>query len=310
MREKSAEAVRFSLRRLPRSEPRRSRIDAVLRYSRERATLPSMPYLGLRKDPGRYQRDFTLGLIVSVVFHLALVLIVSSRPAVPRRAVRLSGGSFTVSLGMGSAGGRGSPGPELRRVSPPPERKVERPVDPPKRDAPKAETPRILAARPEPAKIEPAGTGPQATGAADPSATPAAREPGPGAAGTAGGPATSGGTGFGFGGSGDGPLQIAGVDEGAFASDYYLQTVIGRISSAWAPPAGVNGLQAETAVLIRFRIMAHGQVSQAEVETSSGIPLFDRSAQDAVLRARPFPPFPPAYRGKWLTLHLRFVYGR
>ena len=102
-----------------------------------------------------------------------------------------------------------------------------------------------------------------------------------------------------------GPLSVARVDE-PFAYDYYLEAVIGRISEKWAPPAGVS---AQTTVTVRFRIMPQGRVYETAVEGPSAIPFFDRSAQDAIMRAQPFPPFPPAYRGRWLTLHLKFVYG-
>jgi outer membrane biosynthesis protein TonB len=43
------------------------------------------------------------------------------------------------------------------------------------------------------------------------------------------------------------------------------------------------------------------------VEQSSGIPLFDRSCQRAVLEAAPLPPLPREYMGEYLGVHFPFV---
>lgn len=97
------------------------------------------------------------------------------------------------------------------------------------------------------------------------------------------------------------------VDEAAFTYEYYLQIVAGKISEVWMPPAGVTGQGDRTAAVLCFRIMRNGQVASVGIESASVVALFDRSARDAVLAAQPFPPLPPGYGGRWLTVHLRFA---
>jgi TonB family protein len=102
---------------------------------------------------------------------------------------------------------------------------------------------------------------------------------------------------------------MAETDGGAFVYDYYLQTVAEMISRAWEPPAGLTERAGETSAVIRFRILANGRVTVADVETASALDVFDRSARAAILRAQPFPPLPATYGGRWLMIHLKFAYG-
>lgn len=99
------------------------------------------------------------------------------------------------------------------------------------------------------------------------------------------------------------------VDEQQFVYDYYLQVVAAKISAVWEPPAGLLAGGRQTITTVRFRILREGHVHGVTIEESSPLPLFDRSTQEAVLRAQPFPPFPPGYAGRWLTVHLRFAHG-
>ena len=97
------------------------------------------------------------------------------------------------------------------------------------------------------------------------------------------------------------------VDEATFAYDYYLQIISGQISQAWQPPAGLMGMSTSAGSVLRFRIDRLGRVSGIGVEEPSPINRFDESARMAIMAAQPFPPFPPAYKGQWLTVHLRFA---
>jgi protein TonB len=102
-------------------------------------------------------------------------------------------------------------------------------------------------------------------------------------------------------------LQVtARVDEASFTYDYYLTTVAGKISEAWRPPQVATGSEGGPMTTLRFRIDRTGRVTALAVEDPSAWKLFDRSAEEAVLVAQPFPPLPPRYSGQWLTLHLRF----
>ncbi len=101
-------------------------------------------------------------------------------------------------------------------------------------------------------------------------------------------------------------LNATRIDETAFAYDYYLEILKVKISEAWAPPTGQVGLSDEDATILRFRISRNGSVSGFMIEKSSPIFRYDESARQAVVNAQPFPPFPPAFTGQWLTIHMRF----
>ena len=232
--------------------------------------------------------------LISVGFHAILVLGVVLLP--PRsRPVAWPGASIGVSLVALSGPGGGPPGPATApaRQKPPAETQ-KKPARPPVKKVEKKPEKKPETKPPDPrsgnVKLVPDSAAVGAT---------------PGAAAASG----NGGGGQGRGGSGS-PLQLlAQTDGGAFVYDYYLQTVAEMISRAWEPPAGLTERSGETSAVIRFRILANGRVPVADVETASAIEVFDRSARAAVLRAQPFPPLPPSYSGRWLTIHLKFAYG-
>lgn len=170
---------------------------------------------------------------------------------------------------------------------------------PPVKPAARKTTTKPTPAKPGPAKPVPVADPPE------PDAGAAAA--GSGGAAANGGGATGGGSGGGGSGS---PLSLmAETDGGSFVYDYYLQTVAEMISRAWEPPAGLTERTGETSAVLRFRILANGRVTAADVETASTLDVFDRSARAAILRAQPFPPLPATYGGRWLMIHLKFAYG-
>lgn len=95
------------------------------------------------------------------------------------------------------------------------------------------------------------------------------------------------------------------VDE-HFPFDYYLAIVRRKIAQEWAPPAGTPTGEASPMATMRFRIDRGGMISGIQVEESSAIVVYDRSAHEALVRAQPLPPLPATYSGRWLTVHLRF----
>lgn len=112
------------------------------------------------------------------------------------------------------------------------------------------------------------------------------------------------GTGTGT-GAGDatatGDVSLDGVDF-PFAS--YISRMRQKVASAWVP-AGSAG--EERKATIYFRVHRDGRVSDVSVEQSSGVALFDRSCQRAVLEAAPLPPLPREYMGEYLGVHFPFV---
>ena len=66
-------------------------------------------------------------------------------------------------------------------------------------------------------------------------------------------------------------------------------------------------MPAGTRARARYTISSSGQVSQVILETSSGVPTFDRAVLRALYAANPLPPLPPAYLKPTLTIHLTFA---
>ncbi len=99
-----------------------------------------------------------------------------------------------------------------------------------------------------------------------------------------------------------------GVDATDFTFSYYLVTVQNNIAKEWDPPAGIvpeGGLFA----VIYFQIERDGRIVRPEVETSSGVPLFDETARRAVQRAV-LPPLPSEFNEERLGVHFQFEYVR
>ncbi len=269
------------------------------------------------------------GLRLSVAIHVSLLLLLAWLPAGSRPA-HWDSRPLVVSL-VGRPGGGGGTGPASGRAPaggapvapstkpklPQLKHKDETPPEKPKpKPKPKAETkagdkPK-MSPLPEASKTKAdasitresehgAPDGRSASTSND-SATQAS------AATPAGGATGGGGTG-GAGAGAGGPFQVtAGIDEPGFGYDYYLQALIGKISETWRPPAGLPSDAQGTNATLRFRLTAEGRVQQVDVETPSAYALFDRSALEAITRAQPFPPFPPGYAGRGLTVHMKFTF--
>jgi TonB family protein len=237
----------------------------------------------------RRESGLRTGLAISILLHLVAAFVLGVLPS-RSRPVRWEGGAFEVSLSPLSIGSAGSGRPPART-----EPESPAPVQP----KPEPPEPKRLEGAVE---VVPRSAGPPASASAPPAArvTPLDQE--------AEGPAGAGGSdegSAGGGGPGGGLGMNAQFDE-AFGHDYYMQALIAKISQAWRPPAGLAEVEGMSATL-RFRITTQGRVPDVDVELPSGIELFDRSAVEAVRRAQPLPPFPPAYRGRWLTVHLKFT---
>lgn len=239
----------------------------------------SLAWLIGRPRPGAAREfDLGMGLRVSIAVHLAAVLVVALWPDWSR-PVRWESAPLLVSLVTLPEEARPAAPAPVTVPEPQPERPVEKPRQA-RTEEPDA--PREAVRKKPPERESPPAVTPPAEAKPQP-APEASQPPGP-----------------------EGPVRMnVQVDEQAFVYDYYLQALVAKISQAWRPPAGLAAGEGASATL-RFRITTQGRVSQVEVETSSALPVFDRSAVEAVQRAQPLPPFPPAYRGRWLTVHLRF----
>ena len=98
-----------------------------------------------------------------------------------------------------------------------------------------------------------------------------------------------------------GSSGITGLEGGDFncpVCAQYLDAMTRRIGSSWIP--------GRAKVVVRFRILRDGTITDLAVETSGGTSLIDRQARGAVLAASPLNPLPPAYGGQFLGVRFTF----
>ncbi len=117
---------------------------------------------------------------------------------------------------------------------------------------------------------------------------PAEPSKGEGAGGAASGIPGSGlgpGGGSGIGGS----IGSVGAEDVQFG--WYRASVIALLQSHWTRPV-LEGVRQTLSVIVTFEVEGDGRVENVQVETSSGIPSLDRSAQRAVQDSSPLPPLP------------------
>jgi protein TonB len=89
-----------------------------------------------------------------------------------------------------------------------------------------------------------------------------------------------------------------------FEYAYYVQQMLTRIHQRWQRTA----VRGTAVVVVRFTIARDGRILDAEIETSSGVLILDRSSLRAVMLADPLPPLPNSYPKDQVGVHLRFTY--
>jgi TonB family protein len=95
---------------------------------------------------------------------------------------------------------------------------------------------------------------------------------------------------------------VTGLEGGDFPYTLYLQAMQRKIINNWFRPQGLG----DRSVVIYFRILRDGTITEAHVETASGSGTFDRQALSAVMSSSPLNPLPFAYNGTFLGVHLTF----
>jgi periplasmic protein TonB len=114
---------------------------------------------------------------------------------------------------------------------------------------------------------------------------------------------------FGVGTFGTGQGGPGGIGTGTgvqFPFPWYIESVMTKIEINWFKPAIADSQ--EHVAVVYFEITRAGQVTNLKVEQSSGIPALDRSAENAVLGAEPFPPLPNQWTEPMLSFRLNFNY--
>ncbi len=87
-----------------------------------------------------------------------------------------------------------------------------------------------------------------------------------------------------------------------FPFSYYVEQLQSLIGANWLKPPVPD----KTSVVVAFRVLRSGQVTDVKIETPSGISVYDRAASRAIYAANPLPPLPPEYHGDALGVHIRF----
>lgn len=113
------------------------------------------------------------------------------------------------------------------------------------------------------------------------------------------GPGSGGGAGFGS----EFSSQI-GLSN--FPYIYYLENMIGRISSNWLKTQISSGMSDELFTVVRFKIYRDGKISVVDIEQGCGIRTLDLAAVRAIQSSTQFAPLPDGYEEESLIIHLRF----
>ncbi len=132
----------------------------------------------------------------------------------------------------------------------------------------------------------------------------------PGGQGTGIGTGLRIGGGGGPGGEGFGPGFGPGLGLANFPYTYYLNIITERVSANWFTSLVDPGVSGSYQTVIYFRIQKNGQITNLEIEQSSGLTPLDLSALRAVRASAPFPPLPREYQEEYLGIHLIFEHSR
>jgi protein TonB len=220
--------------------------------------------------------------------------------------------------------------PPRREPEPPRERQVARAPEPAPRAAPPPRVPEPAPQAAEPAPRAAAPRAPEASAPARPAErAPAAEPPREGAGpqvaalppqGQAPGPDVKsllrrGGGGAGGQAEGRGAVEGEPVPLDSRDPKYsdYLEQVRRKIKANWGYPCVKNDLTRgcdykTTSLVIEFGIAKDGRVPFVTVLRSSGYPIYDDYAVNAVKLSSPFPPLPDAFGRRGIPIHATFSY--
>jgi protein TonB len=95
------------------------------------------------------------------------------------------------------------------------------------------------------------------------------------------------------------------VGGGDSSLGWYGAAVKAALEAAWIKPY-LEDAQGVASVVVTFDIARDGATRNIRVQTSSGIPSLDRSAERAVIEASPLPAVPPTWTEETLPVTMRF----
>lgn len=102
------------------------------------------------------------------------------------------------------------------------------------------------------------------------------------------------------------PASSAVVEAVDFPYAWYLNLLRGKVTAAWDPPGERLLAGRPRHVVVRFRILRDGRITDVRVDSASGTPGLDASAERAIQQGGPYPPLPETYTGDWLDVGVRF----
>ena len=94
------------------------------------------------------------------------------------------------------------------------------------------------------------------------------------------------------------------TDDQSFPFPQYLAMIQSRVEREWQKPRKPT---AGMRCVVNFEIDRYGNSGKLNLQISSDDREFDFSAMQAVERAAPFPPLPPAYSQPVLNVHFEFI---
>jgi periplasmic protein TonB len=113
------------------------------------------------------------------------------------------------------------------------------------------------------------------------------------------------GQGFGLSSAGGGTGGRSTLDTTNFCCPEYIIDMVNRITKNWSQQQEATGV-----VFVKYTIQRSGQLTDIQVETSSGNPSLDLASQRALVNTRMLAPLPAAFPEPQLTVHLEFQYER
>jgi len=117
---------------------------------------------------------------------------------------------------------------------------------------------------------------------------------------------------FAMGAGTTGGLGLSGPGGGDFGGRFpaYVEAVRRRISGNWLQSTVDPSVRWAPRVVMTFKILRDGTITNIERSRSSGIESVDRSALRALLDSNPLAPLPPEYNGSFVTVEFWFDFRR
>jgi len=255
------------------------------------------------RSTDKADKSFRSAVILSLFAHLALFLVILVSPSLPKSSrkgmihyvnlISLPGG------GGPGGGGRGETATEKKavlsdlttpqKIQEEPAAAIRHPVEKPKKKrSPKKEKKAVIRQpqREDKGKLKERGSN--------------------FTSGLPGGAGLSLGLG---GGPGSGSGYASQIGLSSFPFTYYLQIIMDRVSANWFTSLVDPGVSGNFQTTVFFKINKNGQISDLEVEESSGIRSLDLSAIRAI-QSTTFPPLPREYGEEYLGIHLIFEHSK